>query len=67
MIRESSFHAFVLKKEAKFEPDLFLEILEKDWGEKLVSADNEEGTKEEEKEGTDARIYSYKDGIRLLY
>lgn len=58
------FHGFILKKEAKFEPELFLQMFEEDWGERL------EGTEEDEsdavREGTDARIYSDKSGARLI-
>lgn len=59
------FHAFVLKKEAKFEPDLFLKMLQEDWGETLEGVEDDESDQKEH-EGTDARIYSNSEGIRLI-
>lgn len=66
--KAENFHAFVLKKEAKFEPDLFVEMFEKEWGEKLQNSDGEpdSDTNKEVREGTDARIYCSENGIRLI-
>ena len=64
--KAENFHAFVLKKEAKFEPDLFLEMFEKDWGEKLENDEEDEKETTEGNEGTDARIYISKNGVKLI-
>lgn len=58
-----NFSAFVLKKEPKFEPEAFLDLFEKDWGEKLEGTDDDGEAK---REGTDARIYTNEEGMRLI-
>ena len=62
--KAAGFQAFILKAAPVFEPDLFLQIYEEDWGEKIQdSADSDE--EESTKEGVDARIYCTDDGMRL--
>lgn len=57
------FCAFVLKAEPKFEPEEFLKLYEEEWGEKLKGVDED---KDEEKDGTDARIYSNENGLNIV-
>lgn len=60
--RAKSFQGFILKKEAKFEPDAFLKLYAEDWGEKLEDTAPSE---EEAREGVDARIYTNSQGMRV--
>lgn len=64
--KAENFHAFVLKKEAKFQPEMFLKMFQENWGEALEEA-KDDGTATEEREGTDARIYCNREGIRLIF
>lgn len=61
--RAEGFHAFILKAEPKFEPDVFLQAYEKEWGVSLQEAD-EEG--KEARDGVDARIYTDENGLMLV-
>lgn len=63
--KASPFCAFLLKAQPKFEPALFLEMFENDWGEKIE--DSKEDAQADEAQGTtDARVYSTAQGFRLI-
>lgn len=63
--KAKNFHAFILKKEARFEPNVFLSMYEKDWGEALDATDGGEEDRAATK-GTDALICTTKSGLRLV-
>ncbi len=61
--RAKKFAAFVLKKEAKFEPDTFLKMYKEDWGEELGDSDDSVS----DKEGVNAKIFTAEGGMSVIF